>query len=94
MLILKIICPVFDGCIKWYMSLRKKERNLRIKTLLNMLANYMYLKLKGHNEIVNRQISPHVANYCNELRLFTHEVGMLIIVETDDHIVGFPQKMM
>ena len=34
-------------------------------------------RYKAPNEIGNyRQISPYVANYRNELRLFTHEVGM------------------
>ena len=42
------------------------------------------------NEIDNhRQMSPYVANYRNKLRLFTHEVGMLIISDIVDHVVVF-----
>ena len=61
--------------------------------LLTSCTFPLTLRCKTPNEIGNhRQISPHVTNYRIELRLFTHEVGMLIIVEIADHIVVFPQK--
>ena len=49
---------------------------------------------KAPNDIGNhRQISPYIPNYRNELRLFTHEVGMLIISEIPDHVLVFPKKI-
>ena len=49
---------------------------------------------KAPNEIGNhRQILQYVANYRNELRLFTHEVRMLITSEIPDHVVVFPKKI-
>ena len=73
-----MLSAVFDSGIPLYYS---------------QFKHLLYLRYKTPNEIGNhRQISPYVANYHNELRLFTHEVGMQIISEIPDYVVIFPRK--